>query len=52
MDYYTKAPSSLGYQNDASGCRKASVAGIIVNVVLLMILAACGVFSGPTYRYY
>lgn len=51
MDYYTKAPSSLGYQNDASGCRKASVAGIIVNVVLLMILAACGAFSGPTYYY-
>lgn len=82
VDYYTKTPSSSGYQNDANGCLivvafllpiigfiiaavnysngnqnagssylKAAIAGIIVNVVLLMILAACGAFSGPTYYY-
>lgn len=43
---------SNGNRNAGSSYLKASIAGIIVNVVLLIILAACGVFSGPTYRYY
>lgn len=45
----------VSYNNDnrkaGKSYLKAAIAGIIVNVVLLMILAACGAFSGPTYYY-
>lgn len=43
---------SNGNQNAGGSYLKAAIAGIIVNVVLIILLAACGAFSGPTYYYY